>query len=115
MRNIHKFIFQDVYYFAGRFRLEDICKGDTFFCKSQFIEDRLKLLLIRLAKENHLQGLNADDFAQSTAAFVRCGGFTIRLYVGTLYEAAKRASLFFFEIMVTIRALSRALLERHLR
>jgi cell filamentation protein len=33
LRNIHNFIFQDVYYFAGRFRLEDICKGDTFFVK----------------------------------------------------------------------------------
>lgn len=31
LKNIHKFIFQDVYKFAGKLRLEDIWKGDTFF------------------------------------------------------------------------------------
>jgi rRNA large subunit m3Psi methyltransferase RlmH len=30
LKNIHKFIFQDVYSFAGKFRLEDIWKGDAF-------------------------------------------------------------------------------------
>jgi cell filamentation protein len=33
LKNIHKFIFQDVYSFAGKFRLEDIWKGDTFFVR----------------------------------------------------------------------------------
>ncbi|HBF39695.1 MAG TPA: hypothetical protein DDW50_20570 [Firmicutes bacterium] len=52
LKNIHKFIFQDIYSFAGKFRLEDIWKGDTFFCKSQFIEANLNSLRVRLAGES---------------------------------------------------------------
>ncbi len=42
LKNIHKFIFQDVYPFAGKFRLEDIWKGDTFFAKANLL--RLTLI-----------------------------------------------------------------------
>lgn len=42
LKNIHKFIFQDVYPFAGKFRLEDIWKGDAFFVKA----NSLRLTLI---------------------------------------------------------------------
>lgn len=31
LKNLHHYIFQDVYRFAGKFRLEDIWKGDTYF------------------------------------------------------------------------------------
>ena len=70
LKNIHKFIFQDVYSFAGKFRLEDIWKGDTFFCKSEFIEDNLNSLLIRLAKENHIKGLSINDFTIRAAYYM---------------------------------------------
>jgi cell filamentation protein len=50
LKNIHKHIFQDIYPFAGKLRLEDIWKGDTFFCRSQFIESNLESLLTQLKK-----------------------------------------------------------------
>ena len=31
LQNIHKYIFQDIYPFAGKIRIEEIWKGDTFF------------------------------------------------------------------------------------
>lgn len=70
LKNIHKFIFQDVYPFAGKFRLEDIWKGDTFFCKSQFVEANLNSLLVRLAGESWLKGLREDYFVQKAACYM---------------------------------------------
>jgi cell filamentation protein len=70
LKNIHKFIFQDVYPFAGKIRLEDIWKGDTFFCKCQFIEMNLNSLFTRLAGENWLKGLKAEFFAQRAAYYM---------------------------------------------
>lgn len=37
LTRIHKYIFQDIYPFAGKFRLDNISKGSTGFCKSEFI------------------------------------------------------------------------------
>ena len=70
LKNIHKFIFQDVYPFAGKFRLEDIWKGDTFFCKCQFIETNLNSLFSRLAGESWLKELKAELFAQRAAYYM---------------------------------------------
>jgi len=38
LKRIHKHIFQDLYSWAGKIRLVDIAKGDSMFCKVQFIE-----------------------------------------------------------------------------
>ena len=70
LRNIHKFIFQDVFPFAGKLRVEDIWKGDTFFCKSEFIEENLKVLLDKLKNDKYLYGLNFDDFLVRAAFYM---------------------------------------------
>lgn len=41
LKRIHKYIFQDVYPFAGKLRMEFIQKGDTPFCDSPYIEENL--------------------------------------------------------------------------
>jgi len=64
LKNVHKFIFQDVYPFAGKFRLEDIWKGDTFFCRVEYIEGNLCQLFATLKDEKYLRGLHLEDFAQ---------------------------------------------------
>jgi cell filamentation protein, protein adenylyltransferase len=69
-KEVTQFIFQDVYPFAGKFRLEDIWKGDTSFCKSQFIEANLNLLLARLAGENWPKGLREDYFVHKAAYYM---------------------------------------------
>jgi len=67
--NIHKFIFQDVYPFAGKFRTEDIHKGDTMFYKTEFIAEALKNLLDELKGEKYLRDLTLDDFISRVAYY----------------------------------------------
>ena len=45
---IHKYIFQDIYHFAGKIREETIIKGNTKFCESQFIKENLEKILNEL-------------------------------------------------------------------
>ncbi|MDP4094599.1 MAG: Fic family protein [Bacillota bacterium] len=70
LKNIHKYIFQDIYPFAGKFREEDIWKGDTFFCKSQFVYQVLTELLEKLKSENCLVGLGMKKFSQRAAFYM---------------------------------------------
>ncbi|NMB96440.1 MAG: cell filamentation protein Fic [Clostridiaceae bacterium] len=65
--NIHKYIFQDLYYFAGKIRKEDIIKGDTRFCSCQYIMENLNNLLLELKKNNFLIGLSINDFIEKSA------------------------------------------------
>ena len=42
---IHKFLFEDIYPFAGLFRTENIAKGNFSFAEWEYIEDELKRIL----------------------------------------------------------------------
>ncbi|HQA08287.1 MAG TPA: Fic family protein [Syntrophomonadaceae bacterium] len=70
LKRIHAYIFQDIYPFAGKFRLEDISKGSTFFCRSEHIEDNLKNLLSELKSDHYLRGLELDQFAEKAAYYM---------------------------------------------
>jgi len=70
LKNMHKYIFQDVYPFAGKFREEDIWKGNTFFCKSQFIRQALEELLEKLKAEKFLVGLEPIEFSKCAAVYM---------------------------------------------
>lgn len=68
--SIHRFIFQDLYPFAGKLREEDLWKGDTFFCKSQFIKQNLEDVFTRLKSENYLGNLDVKAFSERAAFFM---------------------------------------------
>jgi cell filamentation protein len=70
LKAIHHYIFQDVYPFAGKLRLEDISKGNTFFCKIEYIEQNLNALFARLKGENYLRGLTAEEFAERASFYM---------------------------------------------
>ena len=70
LKRIHHCIFQDVYPFAGKLRLEDIWKGDTFFCKTQFIEDNLNSILRKLKEEGLLKRLGAKKFVERASFYL---------------------------------------------
>lgn len=70
LRRIHEYIFQDLYDFAGKFREEDITKGTTIFCKSQFIQPNLEILLDELKAENHLANLDKNAFIKRLAYYM---------------------------------------------
>lgn len=62
LKKIHKYIFQDVYSFAGKFRTENIIKGETKFYLHEAIEENLVILLDKLKSENSLGNLNKVEF-----------------------------------------------------
>jgi len=70
LKKIHQYIFQDIYPFTGKLRVEDMWKGDTFFCKSEHIEENLARLFEGLKKENYLKGLEIEDFSGNLAYYM---------------------------------------------
>lgn len=63
LKAIHKYIFQDVFKWAGEFRTVNISKGGHLFGMCAFVESALNELLLRLPKENYLKGLDPAAFA----------------------------------------------------
>ncbi|HBC76736.1 MAG TPA: cell filamentation protein Fic [Candidatus Wallbacteria bacterium] len=67
---IHKFIFGDIYPFAGKIRREDIFKGATMFAKYYLVNDGLKKLFSELAVENHLKEICAEKLPRRLAHYM---------------------------------------------
>ena len=67
--SIHKFLFEDIYDFAGLFRTENISKDYFQFAGWQFIEDELNKLLDKLKEENYLANLSKEDFSKRLAYY----------------------------------------------
>ena len=70
LKAIHRYIFQDVYEWAGQFRTVNISKGGHLFGLADFLESSLQQVLLKLAAENHLVGLDIDAFAGRAAYFL---------------------------------------------
>lgn len=68
LQNIHKFIFQDLYSWAGEIRVVDIAKGNMF-CNALFIEEQANLIFSNLKKENYLTGLTQEAFIKRLAYY----------------------------------------------
>lgn len=62
--NIHKFIFEDIYPFAGLYRNENIAKDNFMFANWEFIEENMNMIFNKLKSENYLQGLTKEKFAE---------------------------------------------------
>lgn len=67
---IHKFLFEDIYPFAGKFRNENIAKGMFRFAEWEYIESELNNLLEKLKKENYLSKLSKADLAGRLAFYL---------------------------------------------
>ena len=63
LRSIHKHGFKELYDWAGDFRSVDISKGDTTFCRSDYIESELNKLLNKLTNKDHCLTNCADKEA----------------------------------------------------
>ena len=62
--SIHKFIFEDIYPFAGLYRSENIAKDNFMFANWEFIEDNMNSIFGELKRENYLKGLIKEEFAK---------------------------------------------------
>lgn len=67
LMNIHKFIFMDIYPFAGKIRKESISKMDTMFCHPDAIEKELDKLFARIKEQNMLHETIEEQIFQNLA------------------------------------------------
>jgi len=67
---IHKFLFEDIYPFAGLFRAENISKGNFTFAEWEYIEPELIKLLDNLKKEKYLENLGKEELAGKLAYYM---------------------------------------------
>lgn len=62
LQSIHRYIFQDVYEWAGKIRKVDIAKGNMF-CNVKFIENQAEDIFGKLREEAYLQGMGEKDIS----------------------------------------------------
>lgn len=65
---IHKYIFQDIYDWAGKVRTVNIGKGNMF-CNVKFIDSQADEIFKRLKTENYLSGLDEEMFIKRLAYY----------------------------------------------
>ena len=68
--SIHKFIFQDIYPWAGTIREVDLYKGDSAFAPARFLEGSLEEVFKNLKKDNYLRGFSRDEIAELSAYYM---------------------------------------------
>lgn len=68
LQAIHKYIFQDVYEWAGEIRKVDIAKGNMF-CNVRFLSSQAAEIFGKLKEEDYLQGLEKEDFIRQMAYY----------------------------------------------
>src|ERR1700746_4032907 len=63
LQQLHGYIFQDVYSWAGQFRTVDMAtKGGSWFCRPEFIQQSLQNLFLQLEREGRLKGKAQNEF-----------------------------------------------------
>lgn len=67
---IHRRLFGDVYDWAGEIRQGEIQKGDTIFARYLMIDSAARRLFGQLADEDHLRGLDQNEFSQRSAFYL---------------------------------------------
>lgn len=66
---IHKFIFEDLYEWAGIPRTVDISKKGTFFVAAKNIDEIATACFERLKNQNYFKDLDMDDFVEEITDF----------------------------------------------
>lgn len=67
---VHRHLFQDVYRWAGRYRVTRISKGGSTFCYPEHIAREMRKLFDALAAHDLLRNLSRGDFAPHAAHFL---------------------------------------------
>lgn len=68
--NLHRYIFQDVYEWAGAIREIRIAKGLSAFAYPEHIKSEARRIFDRLKNEKNLRGLNRADFLGRSAWYI---------------------------------------------
>ena len=68
---IHKIIFEDIYEWAGLIRQGDFfSKGNSIFCRGQYIIENANNIMNNIKKENYLCELNKSKFIERIAYYM---------------------------------------------
>lgn len=67
---IHRYLFEDIYPFAGKFRNENIAKGFFSFAEWEFIDEQLGNLLDKLNEQNNLKGEEEKQLIKDLAYYM---------------------------------------------
>ena len=70
LKAIHRYLFGDIYEWAGQLRTVDISKGNNHFAHHSHIKSAAESILKRLADEKHLAGLDARSFGIRAAHYL---------------------------------------------
>ena len=70
LRGIHRYLFQDVFPWAGEFRVVNISKGNSMFGPALHIGGALADALDKLSREDFLRSLPAQAFAARAAFYL---------------------------------------------
>ena len=68
LQAIHRYIFQDIYEWAGEIRTVDIAKGNMF-CNVRFLSSQADEIFGRLKGDNYLEGLTREEFVKKIAFY----------------------------------------------
>lgn len=74
-KSIHRFLFEDLYDWAGELRKVDISKKGTLFCPVNELENLCKVCFDRLKKKNYFSGLEKEEFVQEIVDFYQTTNF----------------------------------------
>jgi cell filamentation protein len=68
---IHEIIFEDIYEWAGKIRQGDFfSKGNSIFCRGQYVVENAEIIFGDISKENNLRGLNKSKFVERMAYYM---------------------------------------------
>ena len=67
LMNIHKFIFEDIYSFAGKIRREQISKADTLFYPPNLIDRELDKVFAKIKEKNMLRETDEEKIFDNLA------------------------------------------------
>lgn len=70
LKEIHRYIFQDVYDWAGELRTVNISKPGAIFPPPQFLRQSLDTLFAELTGENHLEDLTSTAWAERASYYL---------------------------------------------
>ncbi|GHT57983.1 hypothetical protein FACS1894109_11300 [Spirochaetia bacterium] len=69
--SIHRFIFGDIYKWAGELRCgEFLAKGNSIFCRGQYLKENAAAIFNKLSQENYLKNLEKEKFIELIAFYM---------------------------------------------
>ncbi|MEG1989721.1 MAG: Fic family protein [Clostridia bacterium] len=70
IQKLHKILFEDIYYFAGEYRRENIAKDSFKFAEYEYIEENINRLIKELKNENYLKNLDKSSLSKRLAYYM---------------------------------------------